>query len=59
MCLSCCSSLFTEPRGGKVPAKRLEENVSSHRRYRCVYSLMVGAGAVERGWQAGDEDPPS
>ena len=46
MCLSCCSSLFTEPRGGKVPAKRLEENVSSHRRYRCVYSLMVGAGAV-------------
>ena len=46
MCLSCCSSLFTEPRGGKVPAKRLEENVSSPRSCRCIYSLMVGAEVV-------------
>ena len=38
--------LFTEPRVGKAQAKRLEEDLRSHRNCRHVYSLLAGMAAI-------------
>ena len=40
------SALFAELRVGKAQAKRLEEDLRSHRNYRHVYSLLAGLAAV-------------
>ena len=39
-------TLFVEPRVGKAQAKRLEEDLRSHRNCRQVYSLLVGMAAI-------------
>ena len=47
--LSCCISLctvFFEPRVGQLRAKRLGDNARSPRKFRHVYSLLVGTAAV-------------
>ena len=40
------STLFTEPRVGKVLGKRLEEDTRSCRNHRYVYSLLAGMMAI-------------
>ena len=45
LCISVCA-LFAEPVVGKTWAKRLEENVTSCRNYRLIYSLLTGVAAI-------------
>ena len=40
------STPFVEPMGGKVQAKRLEENARSYRSCKCIYFLLAGAAAI-------------
>ena len=39
-------TLFSEPIVGKARVKRLEENVRSQRKCRCIYSVLAGIAAV-------------
>ena len=42
----CCILLFTEPRVGKARAGKLEEDSSSHRTYKSIYSLLSSKAAA-------------
>ena len=56
MCVYVCGSLcigqrvsvllVIEPRVGKAGGGKLEENVRSQRKCRCIYSVLVGIAAV-------------
>ena len=49
--LSCCiwCTVFSEPKGGKAPAKRLQENSRSRGSCRGASSLLVGTAAAAAG----------
>ena len=40
------SAPFLEPRVGKAPAERLEEDARSHWSCRCIFSLLHGKAAI-------------
>ena len=40
------STLFAEPRVGKVQAKRLEGDLRRHRNCRHIYSLLAGIATI-------------